>query len=190
MLQTNLIGTLSDGDTKNITFPGPVSQSTTFVLVYKGTIGASNSTALDPIDADIGIAAKDFTVGPDSGCIDCGDCQPLVADDIKFYNHITGETGDLVGTGFSYTGSTDPNLDSPWRPQLLIVVPNRPCVHLTMHVTGESENIGIKSLQDGFWLSGGLSAPYDLDISGETKLMIYDWNGVVGSYTFQITQSQ
>ena len=57
-------GTLADGEYIDGTFPGPLAQSTKYVLVFKGTIGTSGATALDPVDEGIAIAARSFTVDP------------------------------------------------------------------------------------------------------------------------------
>jgi hypothetical protein len=57
-LNTNLPNTNSFA----MTFPGSIPEPTNLVLVYQGTIGVTNgSTALDPVDAGIAIAAKSFT---------------------------------------------------------------------------------------------------------------------------------
>ena len=40
-----------------MTFPGPATSGTKFLVVYQGTIGQTNNGALDPVDANLGIAA-------------------------------------------------------------------------------------------------------------------------------------
>jgi hypothetical protein len=52
-----------------------LSGPTRFILVYKGTIGVGGGQPLDPVDANIGIAAQIFTLDPIQGCIDCGGCN-------------------------------------------------------------------------------------------------------------------
>jgi hypothetical protein len=64
--QTNFSGqTLPNSNSMIMTFPASVPQSTNFLLVYQGTIGMNGTTALDPVDAGISIAAKQFTLGID-----------------------------------------------------------------------------------------------------------------------------
>ena len=51
-------------------FAPPSSSITNYVLVYQGTIGSSSSgAALDPVDADIAVAAKAFTLPSGSDAI-------------------------------------------------------------------------------------------------------------------------
>ncbi len=63
-LQTNLSDIISGGILSNcmsasitLSDPIPVPSGTKFFVVYQGTIGQSNSAPLDPVDANIGIAA-------------------------------------------------------------------------------------------------------------------------------------
>ncbi len=58
--QTNFSGkTLLNSNSLIMTFPGPVYSITNLLLVYQGTIGITNgNSALDPVDAGIGIAAS------------------------------------------------------------------------------------------------------------------------------------
>lgn len=50
-------GILPDGSSANMTYPGPAPSGTKFLVVYQGTIGQTNNSALDPVDANISIAA-------------------------------------------------------------------------------------------------------------------------------------
>jgi hypothetical protein len=51
-------GILSAGSSVNITYPGVSTPSgARFLIVYQGTIGQANGSALDPVDENIGIAA-------------------------------------------------------------------------------------------------------------------------------------
>jgi hypothetical protein len=45
-----------------LTFPSPSSTNENLLLVYQGTIGWTNNSPLDPVDAGIGIAVKAFTL--------------------------------------------------------------------------------------------------------------------------------
>jgi hypothetical protein len=60
VIQTNFSGkTLLNSNSLVMTFPGPLSSFTNLLLVYQGTIGIANgNSALDPVDAGIGIAAS------------------------------------------------------------------------------------------------------------------------------------
>ncbi len=60
LVQSNgLSGTLASGASTNMTFPGPLpTNQYKLFLVYQGTIGWSNNTALDPVDSNICIAAE------------------------------------------------------------------------------------------------------------------------------------
>jgi hypothetical protein len=60
--QTPLEGTWANHTSMTLTFPSPASTNDNLLLVYQGTIGWTNDSALDPVDAGIGIAAKKFTV--------------------------------------------------------------------------------------------------------------------------------
>jgi hypothetical protein len=62
LTQTTLSTNLPNTGSFAMTFPGSIPEPTNLVLVYQGTIGVANgSTALDPVDAGIAIAAKSFT---------------------------------------------------------------------------------------------------------------------------------
>jgi len=59
--QTNLTGTLANSNSILMTFPDSASSTNKLLVVYEGTIGVTNgTTALDPVDANIGIAAQSF----------------------------------------------------------------------------------------------------------------------------------
>ena len=74
LVQQDSVGTLAVGTSKNIVYPGPVSQPTKFVLVYRGTIGPN---PVDPVDAEIAIAVKRFTLEPDGDCPESeSNCYP------------------------------------------------------------------------------------------------------------------
>jgi len=57
-----------DGNTWQFNFPGPeVTTSTKFIMVYQGSIGLNGGNAndpSDPVDANIAIAARNFTISP------------------------------------------------------------------------------------------------------------------------------
>jgi hypothetical protein len=60
--QTNLSemisgGILANSNSVNMTYSGLASSGTKFMVVYQGTIGQTNNSALDPVDANIGIVA-------------------------------------------------------------------------------------------------------------------------------------
>ena len=60
---------VADGTTWQFNFPGPqVTTTTKFIVVYQGTIGLTGGQASDPVDQNIAIAAKQFTVGPGILC--------------------------------------------------------------------------------------------------------------------------
>ena len=74
LVQQDSVGTWAVGTSKNIVYPGPVSQPTKFVLVYRGTIGPN---PVDPVDAEIAIAVKRFTLEPDGDCPESeSNCYP------------------------------------------------------------------------------------------------------------------
>jgi hypothetical protein len=56
-------GTLASNGVVTTTFHAPDNITTNYLLVFRGTIGVSNgsSTALDPVDAGLAIAAQKFT---------------------------------------------------------------------------------------------------------------------------------
>jgi hypothetical protein len=87
--QTNLSdmvsgGILPNGNSVNITYPGPAPSGTKFLVVYQGTIGQTNGTdALDPVDSNIGIAAA----------------RPLVEQTITYtYQPSVGDVGIMIAT--------------------------------------------------------------------------------------------
>jgi hypothetical protein len=55
-----LSGILPSGGSTNLIYhladPGPAPSGTKFLMIFKGTIGQTNGTALDPVDANIAIA--------------------------------------------------------------------------------------------------------------------------------------
>jgi len=55
LMQTNLIGTLTNRSSLDFLCPG--SPTNKLLLVYQGTIGWTNNAASDPVDSNIGIAA-------------------------------------------------------------------------------------------------------------------------------------
>jgi hypothetical protein len=60
-LTTTYTGILADDDMIEAEFTTPTGPITSYTVVYKGTIGVSGTTALDPVDQDIAIAAKRIT---------------------------------------------------------------------------------------------------------------------------------
>jgi hypothetical protein len=85
---TTYTGTLANNDAIEAEFTTPTGPITSYTLVYKGTIGVSGTTALDPVDKDIAIAAKRIT------CIE-GPGEPILCDDWLFhpYRHIQESSG-------------------------------------------------------------------------------------------------
>lgn len=74
--QTDLVGILPPGEHIQFIYDdNSLSGPTKFILVYKGTIGADGGQPLDPVDANIGIAAQIFNLDPIQGCILCGGCN-------------------------------------------------------------------------------------------------------------------
>jgi hypothetical protein len=60
---TNRTTILPDGESLKMTMPKPPSRPDKFILVYQGTVGVDpGGNALDPVDTNICIAAKSFTV--------------------------------------------------------------------------------------------------------------------------------
>jgi hypothetical protein len=129
--QYSLIGILSDGSSTNITLSGPVTSGTKFIVIYQGTIGQTNNSALDPVDAGIGIAVAgsetvwhssfeggcecNYTTGaylPEGWHIDSGDVdleenwQPYEGDwslDLDGFNPGTISTNIPTTSGQIYT---------------------------------------------------------------------------------------
>jgi len=58
---TTYADTLADNETIEAEFPTPTGAITSYTLFYRGTIGASGTTALDQIEKDIAIAATQIT---------------------------------------------------------------------------------------------------------------------------------
>jgi hypothetical protein len=63
---TTYSGSLDDGATTTAEFTNHTG-AVQYILVYQGTIGASNSTPHDPVDANIAIAAARVCCVPDAG---------------------------------------------------------------------------------------------------------------------------
>jgi hypothetical protein len=57
-----LNATLAPNGTVDLTFDGPVSGAAKFIVVYKGTIGLTGSSANDPVDANIAIATTSVDI--------------------------------------------------------------------------------------------------------------------------------
>ncbi len=81
-LSTNL----SDEDSISIDFPPPTN-AVAYVVVYQGTIGATNGAPLDPVDSGIAVAAQRFTVEQDTD-------EEITYD--KFFNGIPVDEGTIT----------------------------------------------------------------------------------------------
>ncbi len=55
--QAALAAPMAANGTVDLTFAGPVAGATRFIVVFKGTIGLTGTTANDPVDANIAVAA-------------------------------------------------------------------------------------------------------------------------------------
>ena len=66
-ITTDYSGSLADNGTITARFDNPGTNFEKLTAIYKGTVGSSGSTALDPVDANIAIAAKQI-----------GGCMPEV----------------------------------------------------------------------------------------------------------------
>lgn len=54
-ITTTYTGALPTNGSITVTFTAPDDETTNYILAYQGTIGATNSVPLDPVDADIGV---------------------------------------------------------------------------------------------------------------------------------------
>jgi hypothetical protein len=191
--QYPLTGVLSSGGTTNVTFDEQITQNTKFTLVYQGTIGFSNGFALDPVDENIGIAAKSFTLAPSPPpsppCLDCGGCQLLNLSGITWYTHaIAGDiaqpatwSGDLAGSGTSYSGSVSPGTYVT----LMVEVPYNyyTCSPYKLTLTGD-RNAYIQVNGGGGLPVFAQPADYEDDNMISPKLFIY----ATGGFTIEISQ--
>jgi len=60
--QANLAGTLANGDSFTMACTKSVATNADLFMIYQGTIGVTNGSASDPVDAGIAIAVKKFGI--------------------------------------------------------------------------------------------------------------------------------
>ena len=93
LYQTNMSGSLPDGDSETMVVPSGTLLTTnaSFVLIYQGTIGVTDGVASDPVDAGIAIAAMKFGVFANNEFIHVG-CDRLPEGDILNYHTVPAAT--------------------------------------------------------------------------------------------------
>jgi hypothetical protein len=154
--QFTLIGTLTNGGITNLVYSGLTSPTNNYIVFYQGTIGYSNSAALDPVDANIGIAVPGSNTVWHSSFEGGVNSEPTTGDYFAEGWHVDSGNVDLAENGIwgqtAYEGDFMLDLDGS--------DPGTISTNIST-VTGQTYQLGFVYTRNPDGLTGALAYPPD-----------------------------